>query len=139
MEIRQIITDDEEFRKNMETIEQVSKTKKNLHNKTQIKNMQGESLYVSVHIVYYDKNHDLGFVRNISDIENERIRKERSNFFLKSFLGIACRSSPSPIHSVNLSIVTPSCAMIPHLPFLLYLSTAATPSLYSSSQSLSDS
>lgn len=28
MEIRQIITDDEEFRKNMEAIEQVLKTKK---------------------------------------------------------------------------------------------------------------
>ena len=37
MEIRQIITDDEEFRKNMEAIEQVLKTKKNLHIKTQIK------------------------------------------------------------------------------------------------------
>ena len=86
MEIRQIITDDEEFRKNMEAIEQVLKTKKNLHIKTQIKNMQGESLYVSVHIAYYDKNHVLGFVRNISDIENERIRNERSNFFLKSLL-----------------------------------------------------
>lgn len=84
--IRQIIGDDNEFQKNMEAISQVLKTKKNIHIKTKIKNTLGQDLFVSVHIAYYDKNHILGFVRNISDIENERIRSERSNFFLKSIL-----------------------------------------------------
>lgn len=84
--IRQIVANDEEFKKNIKSIEYVLKTRKNIHIKTKIINTQGQLLYVSVHIAYYNKKHILGFVRNISDIENERIRSERSNFFLKSIL-----------------------------------------------------
>ncbi|MBD3591976.1 ATP-binding protein [Bacteroides sp. GM023] len=86
LRIHDIVIDDIELKKNMRAIKQVLNTRKNIHIKTQIRNTQGQQLYVSVHITYYDKNHILGFVCNISDIENERIRSERSNFFMKSIL-----------------------------------------------------
>lgn len=86
LRIHDIVIDDKELKKHIKAIEDVLNTKKNTHIKTQIKNTQGQYFHVSVHIAYYDKNHVLGFVRNISDIENERISSERSNFFLKSIL-----------------------------------------------------
>lgn len=84
--IHQIIDDNDEYIKSMEVIKSVLNTRKNKYIKSKIKNTQGQVLYVSIHIAYYDKNHILGFVRNISDIENARIRSERSNFFLESIL-----------------------------------------------------
>ena len=84
--LHDLLINEEEYKKNMEAIEQVLRTRRNIHIKSELRNTQGKHLYVSIHIAYYDRNHVLGFVRNISDIENERIRSERSNFFLESIL-----------------------------------------------------
>lgn len=84
LSIRQIILDDEEFRKNIELIHEVLHTRKNKWIKSKIRNTMGEVLHVTVHIAYYDRNHVLGFVRNISDIENARIHLENSNHHLKT-------------------------------------------------------
>lgn len=86
LRIEDITINEEEREKNMTAIAHVLETRKNTHIKTRIRNTEGQHLHVSVHIAYYDRTHILGFVRNISDIENERIRSERSNFFLESIL-----------------------------------------------------
>lgn len=67
-------------------LESVLKTRRTESVTSCIRRMNGEEMYASARMVYYDKKHVLCFVRNISEIERERIENQRSRYFLESVL-----------------------------------------------------
>lgn len=84
--LQELCMDKESYDQMLNTLQTVLRT---MHTKQlccKIKRIDGKELFITARIVYYNKTHGLLFVRNISDIETERIRSERYQFFLESIL-----------------------------------------------------
>lgn len=84
--LQELCMDKESYNQMLNTLQTVLRT---MHTKQlccKIKRIDGKELFITARIVYYNKTHGLLFVRNISDIETERIRSERYQFFLESIL-----------------------------------------------------
>lgn len=84
--LSQIVPDKEMYRLFRDLIKEVLQTRQTRQITTQMINVKGKKLFTTTRIVYYNKNHVLGFIRDISEIEHERIENERSRFFLESVL-----------------------------------------------------
>ncbi len=74
------------YNQTMNTLASVLKTMQTKHLACKIKREDGKELFITTRIVYYNKTQVLFFVRNISDIEADRLRSERYQFFLESVL-----------------------------------------------------
>lgn len=81
--LSQFVEDEEEWNRAVQLIEEVLCTRRTGYTKCKISRFDGGEMYVSARVVYYDKQHVLCFVRDISDIEKERIEKEKSRYFLE--------------------------------------------------------
>lgn len=84
--LKLFIKDEIEHEAVMVLLEEVLKDRQTGGIKCKITRLNGQELYTSARMVYYNKSHVLCFVRNISDVEKERILNERSRFFLESIL-----------------------------------------------------
>lgn len=85
-DLRQVLPDEQTYRQCCALVDEVLHTRRTRQVTTRVKNLQGKELFTATRIVYYDKKHVLGFVCDISEVENERIQNKRSRFFLESVL-----------------------------------------------------
>lgn len=76
LSLKQLIPDEAAYQKHMQLLTQTLTTKQTQHDSVIVHNTEGEIIYASVRLVYYDKKHVLAFVRNVSHREKERIRNE---------------------------------------------------------------
>lgn len=86
LNLNQIIPDKEMYRQFHNLMKEVLQTRQTRQITTQMVNVKGKKLFTTTRIVYYNKYHVLCFIRDISEIEHERIENERSRFFLESVL-----------------------------------------------------
>lgn len=86
LNLQQLLPDEEDYKRTISTLNNVLKTKRTDVLSYKIRRLDKKELYITARIVYYDKTHASFFIQNISDIESERIRSERYQFFLESVL-----------------------------------------------------
>lgn len=84
--IRDLITEAEEYQEHMELLQNVLKTKKPNSLTVKIKLEDKQKLYVSVRMVYLSRESVLAFVRNVTESETKRLQNEKYHFFLESIL-----------------------------------------------------
>ena len=84
--LRNLFTDKNNYQQTLDVLQTVLRTGQTKQLCCKIKREDGKELFIGMRIVYYNKTRALLFVRNISDIETERIRSERYRFFLESVL-----------------------------------------------------
>ena len=86
MDIRQLLKDPEECRKHMELLENVLKTRNSEHLTISVKDFRGDNLYLFIRMVYFDAEHVIAFVQNVTEVEVERRKNEKYRFFLEAIL-----------------------------------------------------
>lgn len=84
--LRELLPDKESYSQTLDALHTVLRTRQTKQLCCKLKRTDGRELFITARIVYYNKTQALLFVRNISDIETERIRSERYRFFLESIL-----------------------------------------------------
>lgn len=86
LNIKSMITDPDEYQKHMALLLKVLDTRTSNSLTVKIRVKSGEELYVSVRMVYLNKNYVIAFVRNITESETQRRENEKYRFFLESIL-----------------------------------------------------
>lgn len=85
-DMHRVIKEPENYDECMTAMKNVLKTRISGTVKANIHREDGKELKVSARIVYYDREHVLVFLRNITELEREQARSERYRFFLESIL-----------------------------------------------------
>lgn len=84
--VRSYIENEQEYKEHMAIIKRVLRTKRSADAKLKIKNVKGEDAYLYIRMVYFDNDHIICFIQNITEAENERMKNDRYRFFLESTL-----------------------------------------------------
>lgn len=82
MSLKQFVRNEEEWSRAAQLIDEVLRTRRTGCIKCKVDRLTGGEMYVSARVVYFDKKHVLCFVRDITDIEKERIENEKSRIFM---------------------------------------------------------
>lgn len=84
--MHQVVVDSGNYEECMGVLRDVLKTRVSGSVKANIRRNDGKELKVSARMVYYNREHVLVFLRNITELEQEQLRSERYRFFLESIL-----------------------------------------------------
>ena len=86
LNLRNLIITTEEYQKHIALLQKVLETRTPESLIVKIKVETGEELYVSVRMVYLNRERVIAFVRNITESENQRQENEKYRYFLESIL-----------------------------------------------------
>lgn len=86
LNINSLIVDIQEYHTYMRLLRKVLDTKISDSLTTQIRVDNNKKLYISVRMVYLNRDNIMAFVRNITKSETQRLEKEKYRFFLESIL-----------------------------------------------------
>lgn len=85
-DIKGLIVDKEKYDLHMELLAKVLITQETEQLTVKIRNRAGEYVYLFLRMVYFDSEHLIVFVQNVTRAEQERLRNEKYRFFLESIL-----------------------------------------------------
>ncbi len=86
LNIKDLVTDADECRKHMASLQRVLDTRTSDSLTVKIRVESGEELYIAVRMVYLNRNYVMAFIRNITENEIQRRENEKYRFFLESIL-----------------------------------------------------
>lgn len=86
LNIDSLIVDKQEYHRQMELLRNVLETRRPSSLTTRIRIEGDKMFYISVRMVYLNRDHIMAFVRNITKSETRRLEKEKYRFFLESIL-----------------------------------------------------
>lgn len=86
LDLRNLVIDAKEYQKHIALLQKVLETRVSASLIVKIKVESGKELYVSVRMVYLNRERVIAFARNITESETQRQENEKYRYFLESIL-----------------------------------------------------